>query len=132
MLSIGNIEDFMDRIGVYDTSFSISKKDSFGDMICVFDPDTNYDSIKRAIENSRPIRNKVVSSGVKHSEVYDTVYIDGNKVNVSILCEEGDNGFGLSVKMMVKSIDYVVNGQVKSFLGFESLKTYLSRNVVQG
>ena len=130
MLSIGNIEDFMDRIGVYDTSFSVSKKDAFGDMISVFDPDTDYNNIKRAIENSRPIRNKVVSCGVKYSEIHDTIYIDGNKVNISILCEEGDNGFGLSVKMMVKSIDYVINGQVKSFLGFESLKSYLSRNVV--
>ena len=131
MLSIRNIEDFMDRIGFYDSNFSVSKKDSFGDILCVFDPDSKYEDVKRALENSRPMRNKVVNSGVKYSEIHDTIYVDGNKVSVSILCEEGDNGFGLSVKMMVKSIDYMINGQVKSFLGFESLKSYISRNLVQ-
>lgn len=130
MLTINNINDFLDRIRVEDMNYSVVKRDSFGDLIEVFDPDTDYhEVVNKAINNSRCMRNKVVDSGVNYTEMVDDVYINGNRVNVDILCETGDSGFGTKIKFMVKRIDIPINGEMKSFLGFESLKNYQS-NIV--
>ena len=127
MLSISHVEDFLARIGFQDINFSIIDKDSFGDILVMFDPDTEYSKIRDAVQSNRAMRNKIVDSGLNYCELNDVIYIDGNKVSVAILCEQGIGNFGTNVKMMVKSVDYVLNGEVKSFLSFESLKNYLSR-----
>lgn len=127
MISINHVNDFLDRIGVSDMTYSVVSKDSFGDLISVFDPDFSYSTMRHAINSNRAISNKIEDSGLYHCEIHDTVYVDGNPVKISILCEQGENGFGTSIKIMVKHVSVVINGDMKSFLSFESLKSYKSR-----
>ena len=127
MISINHVNDFLERIGVSDMTYSVVSKDSFGDLISVFDPDFSYSTMRHAINSNRAISNKIEDSGLYHCEIHDTVYVDGNPVKISILCEQGENGFGTSIKIMVKHVSVVINGDMKSFLSFESLKSYKSR-----
>lgn len=129
MLGISHVDDFLMRISVQDMNYSVTSKDTFGDLISVFDPDTSYKEIDKAIQNSRPMRNKITDSGLNYTEISDDLYIDGYKVRVSILCEQGDNGFGTSIKIMVKTVEAFLDGEMKSFLSFESMKSYISRVV---
>lgn len=131
MLSINNIEDFALKIGLIDSKFSVIQRDAFGDLIVAYDPDIEYLKVRKAIINNRSTRNSIVDSGLKFYELEDIVYIDGNKIRVAILCEEGSNGVGTSIKMMVKRVEYAIGTEVKSFLSFESLKSYLNRIVAQ-
>lgn len=127
MLSLTQVDDFLMRVGVQDMNYSVTSKDTFGDIISVFDPDMKYSTIRNAVNNSRPMRNKIVDSGTKYLEIHDDVYIDGNRVRVAILCEEGDSGFGTIIKVMVKTVDVFIGDEMKSFLSFESMKNYISR-----
>lgn len=127
MLSPAHVDDFLMRIGVQDMNYSEVSRDTFGDITSVFDPDMRYSTVRDAVNNSRPMRNKIVDSGTKYLEIHDDIYIDGNRVKVSILCEEGDNGFGTIIKIMVKMIDVFIGDEMKSFLSFESMKNYISR-----
>ena len=127
MISINHVNDFLERIGVSDMTYSVVSKDSFGDLISVFDPDFSYSTMRHAINSNRAISNKIEDSGLYHCEIHDTIYVDGNPVKISILCEQGENGFGTSIKIMVKHVSVVINGDMKSFLSFESLKSYKSR-----
>lgn len=127
MLGISNINDFLDRLGIHDMNYSVASKDTFGDLISVFDPDFDYSVMRNAVNSNRAIRNKVEDSGLYHCEIHDTIYINGDAVKVSILCEKGNEGFGTTVKMMVKHVNRAIDGEIKSFLGYESLKSYMSR-----
>ena len=128
MLSLSNVDDFLSRIDV-DMETKDITKDSFGDLITVFDADMDFTVMKEAVMSNRYMRDKIVDSGVLYVEVNDVIYVDGNKTSVSILVEKGNNGFGTSLKIMVKHVDVSINGEIKSFLSFESLKSYISRNV---
>lgn len=127
MIGINHVNDFLERIGVSDMTYSVVSKDSFGDLISVFDPDFSYSTLRHAINSNRAMSNKIEDSGLYHCEIWDVVYVDGNPVKIAILCEKGQNGFGTSIKIMVKHVTVFINGSMKSFLSFESLKSYKSR-----
>lgn len=127
MLGINNIEDFVSKLGLIDVKFNIIQKDSFGDLIVAYDPDVEYKKIRKAIMDNRDTRNNIVDSGLKFYEITETLYIEGYKTVVAVLCEEGSNGMGTVIKMMVKHIEYPIGSEIKSFLSFESLKNYLNR-----
>ena len=124
---MNHIEDFLSRIGITEMNFSVVDKDSFGDIITVFDPDTDYEDIRKSVIGNRAMRNKMVDSGLNYCEIHDTIYVDGNKTVVAILCEEGNSGFGTNIKIMVKRVDFMDGSEMKSFLSFESMKNYISR-----
>ena len=124
MLTYNVISDFLDRIGVTDFNFSDVKA---GDLISFIDPDCSFNSIKNGILSFRPYRNKVVDNGVKFIEVVDTIYVDGLKTVVSYLFTEGDGGFGTIAKAMIKRIDCVINGELRSFLSSEDMRLYKDR-----
>ena len=110
MLGISNINDFLDRLGIHDMNYSIASKDMFGDLISVFDPDFDYTVLRNAVNSHRALRNKVEDMGLYHCEIYDTLYINGDTVKVSILCEKGSGGFGTTIKIMVKHINRAIDG----------------------
>lgn len=127
MLSNLNLEDFVSKIGLSDTNFGVVSRDTFGDLITFFDPDTEYEKVRKAVINNRASRNNMVDSGMKFCQIDDVTYIDGNKTYITILCEVGDVGVGTKISIMVKRVDYCIGGEIKSFLSFESLKNYLER-----
>lgn len=129
MLTVSHIDDFLARINIQNMSYSVTSRDAFGDIIKVFDPNKSYKEVEYAINSSRSMREKVVDSGVSFVEIHDDIYVDGNKVKIAILVKVGDQGFGTEIRIMVKNVNFFVDGEMKMFLSFESLKNYQARFV---
>ena len=123
-LSVKNIDDFVSKLGLDDFDTSNSSMDASGDFVSVLDPDTGYEVVRRRILNNKVVSKKIVNQGVLFTELFDTLWIDGYRVNIAILVECGMGKVGTKIKMMVKSLDALVNGQMKQFLSFESYKNY--------
>lgn len=128
MLSLSNVEDFLDVIGITEYNGDIVKKDEYGDFIEVFDTEFSFDEMKLAVLENRKTRNLVVDNAYSHIEIHDTTYVEGYRVRVGILCQRGIGGFGTTIKLMVKTIEYPVNGVLKTFLGFEAVGDYLEKH----
>lgn len=125
MLSVGNVETLMNRLHLFDFNASNVEIDESGDYISVFDPDTDFEKVKRAIQNDKIFRMKVTNIGQLFVDLENTIWINGNKVLVSITIEKGIGAFGTKVKMMVRYLDVVIDGSIKSFLSFEAYNSYL-------
>lgn len=126
MLSLKNINDITSRIGLEDFSTDIVNLDQFGDMITVFDPDTDFVSVRGKVLANPVLFKKITSSSPVYVEYEDLIWDNGNQVKVGILINKGQNGFGTNIKVMVKSLKVSVNGEIKNFLGFEAYSHYLS------
>jgi hypothetical protein len=127
MLGVSQIDDFLIRIGVQDMQYSVTSRDAFGDIIKCFDADKSYNSINTAINNSRAMRDKITDSGINFTEIQDNIYVDGNRVKIAILVKVGDQGFGTEIRMMTKNVQVFLDGEMKTFLSFESMKNYIAR-----
>lgn len=125
MLSLGNIDVIMNRLHLLDFNASNVEMDQSGDFISVFDPDAQFGVVRRAIQSNTVFRKKIINMGQLFVDIEDTIWIDGNKVLVAVTFEQGIGAFGTKVKMMVKHLDVVVEGQMKSFLSFEAYNSYL-------
>lgn len=125
MLSVGNIEVLMNRLHLLDFNVLNVELDKSGDFISVFDPDTQFAVVKRAVQNNKVFNRKITGIGQLYIDIEDSIWIDGNKVTVAISFEQGLGAFGTKVKMMVKHLDVVIEGAVKSFLSFEAYNNYL-------
>lgn len=130
MLTVNLIEDFLQRVGLDDFDVGNVKVDISGDIIVAFDPDTRIEDVISAVEAYRPYRVRMVDNGSNFVEVHDTVYVSGMPVKVAYLCCEGESGFGTIVKIMVKSISCAIRGEMKTFLGFDDLRRYKERFIV--
>lgn len=131
MLTINMIEDFFQRAGVSEFDFGNGQVAVTGDLVKAFDPDTNFDDVMLAISNYRPYSSRMTDNGRDFVEIQDTIYVEGIQTKVSYLCSRGENGFGTLIKMMVRSVSCAIHGEVKTFLGFEDLKSYKERFVVE-
>lgn len=127
MLSVSHIDDFLARINVQDMKYSVTSRDTFGDLIKCFDADKSYRQIELAINDSRAMRERVVDSGVNFTEIHDDIYIDGNRTRVAYLIKVGEQGFGTEIRIMVKNVSVFLSGEMKTFLSFESMKNYIAR-----
>lgn len=123
MLSLKNIDDFMMKIGV-DFNSSVSTKDTFGDLITAVDPDCDFSLVKKSIIKNINVNKKIVNQGLNFVEIFDCLWIDGDRINTAMFISAGSGGSGTSAKIMVKSIDTFANGKVRKFLSFESLSEY--------
>lgn len=132
MLSLKNIETVLNRLHLLDFNMANASSDDSGDFISVFDPDTKFSTVKGAIQNDKIFRSKIVNIGQLFVDIEDIIWVDGNKVLVAISFEQGIGAFGTKVKMMVKHIDAVVDGNVKSFLSFEAYNSYLKISAERG
>lgn len=132
MLSVGNIEVLMNRLHLLDFNASNVSLDKSGDFISVFDPDTHFAVVKRAIQSNKIFNRKITDMGQLYIDIEDSIWIDGNKVTVAVSFEQGLGAFGTKVKMMVKHLDVVVEGSVKSFLSFEAYNNYLKISSERG
>lgn len=128
-LSIKDIEDFVSRIGLEDFDTSNFSTDASGDYVIALDPDTKFSTVKRSILNNVVMRKKIVNQGVLFTEIFDTIWVEGHRVQVGILAECGIGKIGTKIKIMVKSVEAPINGQMKQFLSFESYKNY--RDLIQ-
>jgi hypothetical protein len=131
MLSRKLIDDFTQRMGLDDIEFTLMDKDMSGDIIAMFSPDTDFITVKDAIDKYSPYRSKIVDNGIEYVEIYDTVYIEGLRTKVAYLVSTGEQGFGVLIKAMTKSVECYVGGELKSFLSFEAMKAYKDRFVVE-
>ena len=128
MLSIKNIDDVLDIIGYEEFNIGgTAETDITGDFIKVFDPNTDFSVIKRKINSKINLRKKIVDNGVSYVEFNDKTYINGDRVTLDILVEQGDMGFGTNIKIMTKTVEHNINGEVKKFLSFGAKKEYLER-----
>lgn len=132
MLSLKNMETILNRLHLLDFNIVNTKIDESGDFISVFDPDTNFASVRVAIQSDKIFRGKIVDMGQLFVDIEDIIWIDGNKVSVAISFEKGIGAFGTTMKMMVKHIDAVVDGNIKSFLSFEAYNSYLKISAERG
>ena len=130
MLSNKIAEDFVQRLGLYDVEFTASESDASGDIIAVFAPDTTFQTVKDAIDRYVPYRSKIVDNGLNFIEIHDNIFVDGLRTRVAYLIAEGDMGYGVVIKVMTKTVDCFINGELKSFLSFEAMKEYKNRLVV--
>lgn len=131
MLSIKTIEDFTQRIGLYDIEFTLMENDISGDIVAMFSPNIEFAEVKASIDKYSPYRNKIVDNGIGYVEIHDIIYVEGIRTKVAYLASVGEQGFGTTIKVMTKSVDYYVDGELKSFLSFESLNAYKERLVVE-
>jgi hypothetical protein len=123
-LSVKNIEDFVQKLGLDEFDLTNSSMDGSGDYVVTLDPDVNFSTVKKHILKNPVLNKKIVNQGVLFTEIYDTIWVEGHRVQVAILVECGIGKLGTKIKMMVKSVEAVVNGQLKQFLSFESYKSY--------
>ena len=124
-LSVNHVQDFLTKLGLDEFDTSNYSIDSSGDYIIVIDPDTDFSKVRNRILKNKALNKKVVNQGILFVELFDTLWIDGNRVKVAILAECGSGKIGTKVKIMVKSVDVLVKGQMKQFLGFNAYKNYL-------
>ena len=116
---------YMNRIGV-DCDFSAVKEAS-DDYIDVTDPDINFGDVRQKILADTVLSKRLVNQTVASLELFDTMWDnEGNKINISVILSIGDLGFGLKAKAMVRTIDTMINGNVKSFLSIEAYNNYIN------
>ena len=102
------------------------------DYLDATDPDLDFGSVREKILSDRVLSKRVVNQTVVSVELFDTLWDnDGNKVNISVLFSKGQLGFGTRVKVLVRTIDALVNGSIKSFLSIEAYNNYL-KNISVG
>ena len=127
MLSVKNLEDFISKVKYEDFDTSGAQVDDSGDLLTVVDSESRFLVIKKKVMENPILNKKIVSNGVDHVElVDDNVWIDGNRVRLAILVSPiiSNTDTGVSIKMMVKTVEATINGEKKMFLGFESYRAY--------
>ena len=127
MLSVKNLEDFISKVKYEDFDTSGAQVDDSGDLLTVVDSESRFLVIKKKVMENPILNKKIVSNGVDHVElVDDNVWIDGNRVRLAILVSPiiSNTDTGVSIKMMVKTVEATINGETKMFLGFESYRAY--------
>lgn len=124
MLRVTHLADFLARIQFAELKLSVTKKDETGDFIETFDSEMSFQRFKSSVLDCRVCRDKIVDMGISFIELRDVLYVDGIKVHVGIYGGVGDLGYGTTLRMVVKSIDFYDDGRRKSFLSFRDLNRY--------
>lgn len=131
MLSMNIVDSYLSRIGITDITFSVVGSDATGDLLTLIDPDFSFNTVKDAISKSF-LNSRIIDNGREFIELEDNMYINGDKVVVDILINKYySNGTGVQIKLMVKRLYHVIDGEMKEFLGFGDLKQYKERFVVE-
>lgn len=129
MLETRNIENFLQRIGINEYSLTNIEMSDSGDYIKDFETNVDFDKVKKAIIQYAPYMNKITDNGLNFVEINDTILIRGFRTKVMYRIEKGEN-LGTVIKIMVKTVDAIVNGKPKQFLGFKALNNYIDTLVV--
>lgn len=119
-----NIEDYLIRLGLEDFDTTNTTIDESGNLIVSFDPDLEFKGVRKKLLNNPLVVKKINSQGILSVELYDTIWVEGNEVHIATLFEVGTGKIGTRVKMIVKYVKALVNGQMKQFLGFEAYNNY--------
>lgn len=130
MVDVSVIENFLQRISV-DMDLTEVDRDGYGDIVAAFNPKADFLKVRQAIHDYTPYFSKIVDNGAEFVEIRDSIYVEGSRTNISILVSTGEFHKGVMIKVMVKSVNYVIDGEVKTFTGFRALKEYKDSFVVE-
>lgn len=118
------LNSYVARMG-FDADFS-GVNEASDDYLDVIDPDLDFDAVRAKILKDFVLSKRVVNQTIISVELFDTTWdAEGNKINVVVLLSKGSLGFGTRAKVLVKTIDVMIGGSVKSFLSIEAYNNYM-------
>lgn len=127
MLSVDLIDEFLHRAGIDDLNLQVVGYKQ-NEIITVFDSDGDFDSVKEGISKYPPYTREIIDNGCDYIEVGVVDYYDGYKVKLSYLISRGQNGFGVTIKVIIKLVECNVGGIVKYFTSIDDMRKYLDLN----
>ena len=129
MLDFTVIRNFLSRIDI-DSSDFIVRDNTTNDYMEAFCPDMDFRQVFNAVYKFRPYYASMVDSGKDFIEVSQEKYFGEYLATLSILVTTGEYDSGTVVKVLVKKVTAVINGDLRVFLGFSALDDYIEKFVV--
>lgn len=130
MLSLKHINDFVSRLPVDDLPDFGDNVIIGSDLVECYAPDFDFSNLNDAIRSYNPYRSRIIDNGVDFVELNDTIYIDGLKVDVRYLVSKGSYGSGTIVKIVTDAVYAFVNGEYRTFSGFNTYNAFVEKFVV--
>ena len=129
MLDFNVIRDFLSRVDIDSSDFTV-KDNMTKDYMEAFCPDMDFRQVFNTIYKFRPYYASMVDNGKDFIEVSQEKYIGEYLVTLSFLVTTDEFNSGTVIKVLVKKVTAVVDGDLKVFLGFTALDDYIEKFVV--
>lgn len=124
------LNTYSNRLGM-DWEFSAVNSSS-EDYFDATAPDIDFNDVRAKILSDKVLCKRIVNQTIASLEFRDTLWdADGNKLNISVILSTGGMGFGMRAKVLVRTVDAVISGGVKSFLSVEAYRNYISNKLVE-